>query len=81
MESSGDDHGRGLDEAQSAQAIDPVFRNGSVTAIGVVAGFSLAFLANWALSPGHWHGPALAAFGLLGVGIAFQIRALAACWS
>lgn len=77
MESSGDDQRGGGVERGPAQAIDPVFRNGSVTAIGVVAGFSLAFLANWTLSPGRWHGPALMAFVLLAFGIGFQIRALA----
>ncbi|MFG1298624.1 hypothetical protein V5F49_02395 [Xanthobacter sp. V3C-3] len=77
MESSGDDQRRDNAHTGPAQAIDPVFRNGSVTAIGVVVGFSLAFLANWALSPGRWHGPAVVAFVLLGLGIGFQIRALA----
>lgn len=77
MESSGDDQRGGQGQTGPAQAIDPVFRNGSVTAIGVVVGFSLAFLANWALSPGRWHGPAVMAFALLGAGIGFQIRALA----
>lgn len=57
--------------------LDPTFRNGSVTAIGVVGGFSLAFLSNWTLMPGRWGGSALVAFALLAVGIAFQLRALA----
>lgn len=57
--------------------LDPTFRNGSVTAIGVVGGFSLAFLSNWTLMPGRWGGSALVAFVLLALGIAFQLRALA----
>lgn len=57
--------------------LDPTFRNGSVTAIGVIGGFSLAFLANWTLMPGRWGGSALVAFALLALGIAFQLRALA----
>ncbi|NMN58568.1 hypothetical protein LJE71_24880 [Xanthobacter autotrophicus] len=56
--------------------LDPTFRNGSVTAIGVVGGFSLAFLSNWTFMPGRWGGSAFVAFILLALGIAFQLRAL-----
>lgn len=76
--SSGDeDAGReGSLPGTPGHLLDPTFRNGSVTAIGVVGGFSLAFLSNWTLMPGRWGGSALAAFILLALGIAFQLRAL-----
>ena len=38
-----------------AGAIDATFRNGSLTAISVVVGFSLTFLNRWAALPGTWH--------------------------
>jgi hypothetical protein len=57
--------------------IDATFRNGSLTAIGVVVGFSLGFLSRWAGLPGEWSGTDLIAVGLITVGIGLQIKALA----
>jgi hypothetical protein len=57
--------------------IDATFRNGSLTAIGVVVGFSLGFLSRWAGLPGDWSSADLIAVGLITVGIALQIKALA----
>lgn len=72
-----DDEGReGSLPGAPGHLLDPTFRNGSVTAIGVVGGFSLAFLSNWTLMPGRWSGSAFVAFALLALGIAFQLRAL-----
>ena len=34
--------------------IEAVFRNGSVTVVGVPAGFSLSFLTAWAANPLPW---------------------------
>ena len=42
------------EERRSPDGIDSTFRNGSVTAIGVVLGFSLAFLSHWVEQPGGW---------------------------
>src|SRR5262249_45377207 len=53
------------------------FRNGSLTAIGVVVGFSLGFVSNWALLPGIWHVPDITAVAAICIGIALQIWALA----
>jgi hypothetical protein len=68
-------------EADSAEAdverIDSTFRNGSLTAIGVVVGFSLGFLSSWATSDGEWNRVDLVSVLLLLVGIALEIRALA----
>lgn len=60
-----------------SERIDPTFRNGSLTAIGVVSGFSLSFLSSWALSSGSWNVVDLIAVLFMGIGIGLQIRALA----
>jgi hypothetical protein len=57
--------------------IDSTFRNGSLTAIGVVVGFSLGFLSRWASTPGEWTRPDLVAVTAITLGIALQIKALA----
>ena len=38
-------------QPEELQRVDSTFRNGSITAIGVV-GFSLGFLSRWAALPG-----------------------------
>jgi hypothetical protein len=66
------------DEPSSQRTtIDATFRNGSLTAIGVVAGFSLSFLSRWAATPGEWSIADLFAVAAITLGIAFQIKALA----
>ena len=57
--------------------IDSTFRNGSLTAIGVVVGFSLGFLSRWAGLPGSWAQTDLVAVFLITIGIGLQIKALA----
>ncbi|CAM5772493.1 hypothetical protein LMIY3S_03862 [Labrys miyagiensis] len=62
---------------QPAPKIDATFRNGSVTAIGVVLAFSLGFLNNWASQPGAWIPEDLLAVLLIAIGISFQIWSMA----
>ncbi|MXQ11886.1 hypothetical protein [Microvirga makkahensis] len=57
--------------------IDATFRNGSLTAIGVVVGFSLGFLSRWAGLPGDWERSDLIAVSAITLGIVLQIKALA----
>lgn len=57
--------------------IDATFRNGSLTAIGVVVGFSLGFLSRWAGLPGDWSRSDLIAVAAITIGIVLQIKALA----
>ena len=64
--------------AASAQHISPEFRNGSLTAISVIVGFSLAFLSRWAGTPGKWHNADLFAVMLIVIGSAAQIWSLGA---
>ena len=61
----------------SVPSIDSTFRNGSLTAIGVVVGFSLGFLSRWAGTPGEWSQADLFAVAAITLGIAFQIKSLA----
>ncbi len=57
--------------------IHPEFRNGTLTAISVLVGFSLSFLSRWAGTPGKWQAADLVAVMLIVVGSGLQIWALA----
>jgi hypothetical protein len=63
--------------AASPECIEAVFRNGSVTVVGVVAGFSLSFLTAWAANPLPWQLHDLVGLVPLMIGIALQLAALA----
>ena len=60
-----------------APKIEATFRNGSLTAISVVLGFSLSFLNRWAGLPGSWTRGDLIAVAAISLGIVFQITAVA----
>jgi hypothetical protein len=60
------------------ERITPEFRNGSLTAISVIVGFSLSFLSRWAGTPGKWHNADLFAVALIVTGSAAQIWSLGA---
>jgi hypothetical protein len=62
----------------SSERIDATFRNGSLTAISVIVGFSLSFLNRWAAEPGPWEISDLAA---IVVGIVLQVSSLASLLS
>ena len=57
--------------------IDATFRNGSLTAIGIVLGFSLGFTAQWATDEAPWITSDYVAAIALVIGIVLQIKALA----
>ena len=63
--------------APEPASIHPQFRNGSLTAVSVLAGFSLSFLTRWAGTPGEWHAADLIAVTLIVIGSGVQIWALA----
>ena len=65
----------------SSERIDATFRNGSLTAISVIVGFSLSFLNRWAAEPGAWEIYDLAAVAAIVVGIVLQISSLASLLS
>ncbi len=56
--------------------IDSTFRNGSLTAMGVVVAFSLGFLSRWAGLPGIWTGSDIFAVAAITLGVALQVKAL-----
>lgn len=59
------------------EKIDAAFRSGSLTAIGIVVGFSLGFLTRWAGLPGAWSPIDLISLLVITAGIAIQIVSLA----
>lgn len=59
------------------EIIDSNFRNGSLTAVGIILGFSLNFLSHWASNPLDWSAVDLLPLTPLAVGIGLQVRALA----
>lgn len=63
-------------KAPEQARIQPEFRNGSLTAISVLVGFSLSFLARWAGTPGKWYALDVTAVALIVAGSALQIFAL-----
>ncbi|MGO4524784.1 hypothetical protein AB4097_07950 [Microvirga sp. 2MCAF35] len=64
-------------EPEERQRVDSTFRNGSITAIGVVVGFSLGFLSRWSALPGEWTHSDLISVALIALGLALQVKALA----
>lgn len=71
------EQGAALHAREQESRVDSTFRNGSITAIGVVVGFSLGFLSRWSALPGAWTHTDLVSVALITVGLALQIKALA----
>ncbi|MBZ9862255.1 hypothetical protein [Mesorhizobium sp. CA12] len=59
------------------ERVEPVFRNGTITIVGILLAFSLGFITHWAANPIPWQTYHLIAVVPILVGIALQIRALA----
>jgi hypothetical protein len=57
--------------------IESVFRNGTITVVGVVLSFSLGFLTQWASNPIPWRLTDLPTLILISIGIVIQLRSLA----
>jgi hypothetical protein len=66
-----------MDDEDKDQLVDVVFRNGSLTAVGIVLSFSLGFLTQWANNPIPWKLTDLPTVLLLATGIILQLKALA----
>jgi hypothetical protein len=58
------------------ERIEPSFRYGSTIIIGVLAGFSLAFLTAWASNPLPWGLKDLPAVVALVIGVIFELAAV-----
>ncbi|UXN66933.1 hypothetical protein N8E89_20430 (plasmid) [Phyllobacterium sp. A18/5-2] len=57
--------------------IETLFRNGTITVVGVVLSFSLGFLTQWASNPIPWKLADLPTLLLISIGIVLQLRSLA----
>ena len=57
--------------------IDATFRNGSMTAIGIIIGFSLSFLRSWGANPVPWQWVDVFAVVPLLAGLTLQVWAFA----
>ena len=67
----------GLDEQDPREdLIETVFRNGTVTTVGILLAFSLGFITHWAANPIPWRAYHLVAVLPILAGIALQMRAL-----
>jgi hypothetical protein len=58
------------------QLIETLFRNGTLTVIGIVLSFSLGFLTQWASNPIPWQLLDLPTIVLISAGIIWQMVAL-----
>ncbi len=64
-------------EPDPDEKIDATFRNGSLTAAGIILGFSLSFMSRWASNPNDWSRIDILPMLLLTVGIALQVKVFA----
>ncbi|MDE1991090.1 MAG: hypothetical protein KGI75_01240 [Rhizobiaceae bacterium] len=64
-----------MPEPDPEQKIDSTFRNGSLTATGIILGFSLNFINRWVSNPNDWSRIDILplAFLLLGIGIQVKV--------
>jgi hypothetical protein len=60
-----------------AEKIDATFRNGSLTAVGIILGFSLSFISRWVTNPNDWSPIDVVPALFLLSGISIQIRVFA----
>lgn len=68
---------RPMSEPQTDEKIDATFRNGSLTATGIILGFSLNFISLWVSNPNDWSRVDLLPMAFLTVGIAIQVKVFA----
>ncbi|MGX9148008.1 hypothetical protein [Mesorhizobium sp. 128a] len=58
------------------ELIETMFRNGTITVVGILLAFSLGFVTHWAANPVPWQLHDLFAVAPILGGIALQMRAL-----
>lgn len=64
-------------EPDPEEKIDSTFRNGSLTAAGIILGFSLNFIGRWVSNPNDWSRIDILPMVFLTVGIAIQVKVFA----
>ena len=66
-----------MPEPDPEEKIDATFRNGSLTAAGIILGFSLSFIGRWVSNPNDWSTIDIVPMVLLTIGIALQVKVFA----
>lgn len=66
-----------MSETEPPEKIDATFRNGSLTAAGIILGFSLSFVSHWVSNPNDWSRVDIVPSLFLLVGIALQVKVFA----
>ncbi|MBY5567869.1 hypothetical protein HFO55_11510 [Rhizobium leguminosarum] len=66
-----------MSEPNPDEKIDATFRNGSLTAAGIILGFSLNFISVWVSNPNDWSRIDILPMLFLTVGIAVQVKVFA----
>lgn len=64
-------------EPDPEEKIDSTFRNGSLTAAGIILGFSLNFIGRWVSNPNDWSRIDIVPMVFLTIGIALQVKVFA----
>jgi uncharacterized membrane protein YczE len=64
-------------EPDEPDKIDSTFRNGSLTAVGIILGFCLSFINRWVSNPNDWSRIDIVPMLLMVVGIAIQVKVFA----
>ncbi|ENN88563.1 putative transmemrbane protein [Rhizobium freirei PRF 81] len=64
-------------DSDPEEKIDSTFRNGSLTAAGIILGFSLNFIGRWLSNPNDWSRIDIIPMVVLTVGIAIQVKVMA----
>ena len=67
-----------MNDKSQPEQIEAVFRNGSVTVVGVIVGFSLTYLTSWASNLVPWQLHDLIGIVPLAIAVIFQLFALSA---
>ncbi|MGO7295141.1 hypothetical protein ACC718_01605 [Rhizobium ruizarguesonis] len=66
-----------MSEPDPDEKIDATFRNGSLTAAGIILGFSLNFISVWVSNPNDWSRIDILPMLFLTLGIAVQVKVFA----
>jgi hypothetical protein len=56
------------------EKIDATFRNGTLTAVGIILGFSLSFVSHWVSNPNDWSRIDIIPCAFLLTGIVIQVK-------
>jgi uncharacterized membrane protein YczE len=66
-----------MPEPDPVEKIDATFRNGSLTAAGIILGFSLNFIGRWVSNPNDWSRIDIIPMVFLSLGVAIQVKVFA----